>query len=95
MAWRYRDVCAALERKGFTRNDTDHAYFRLKYNGKYTGVWTKVSHGNGEIVRGRTLFELMKRQLKINASQLASLFDCTLNGEDYIKILRDNNHIPD
>ena len=64
-----------------TRNTGDrHAFF--VYKGKVI-TKTKRSHGHGEMPD-----YWVRQQLKVNESQLAGLLDCTVQLEDYIKILR-------
>jgi len=96
MTWRSRDVRATLEKKGFTRSDTDHAQFRLMIGDKFTGVKTMVSHGREDIARGRTLFQSIKRQLKLDTNnELADFLDCPMTKERYVELLRERGHIQD
>ena len=96
MSWRFSKICSTLERKGFTRTDTDHAYFRLVLDdGRFTGITTKVSHGRGEIERNGYLFNQMRRQLKLSANHLADLFSCPMTAEAYVAQLRKDGAIQD
>lgn len=80
-----KKVAAALEKKGFRRDNSKDIYFRLYVDGKKTVVWTKISHGENEIHDG--LLGAMARQVRLTRKHFNELLDCPLQHEDYVKIL--------
>ncbi len=83
-----RDVESSLPKKGFERDASrDHIYFNHRYQGKYTGISTYVSHGAKSI--GDPLIQQMKKQLHLNNShQVVDLVNCPISSEEYIQILK-------
>jgi len=88
--WSTRAVDSALRRKGFVlERSTDHEYYRLYVNGKATAIRTKISHGNKKINQRSPLFGAIARQLKLKKKELADLFDCPLDYDGYLKLLKE------
>jgi predicted RNA binding protein YcfA (HicA-like mRNA interferase family) len=75
-----RDIRSALAKKGFEEVDTDHHIYIYIFEGKKTGIKTKVSHSSKEI--GDPLISEMKKQLKLSKSQFIELVNCPLTKED-------------
>ena len=91
MPKRARDVASGLQKKGFVAEHNDHVFYTLYVNGVKTAVYTKISHGEKEIVD--PLLGVMARQLKIIKSQLVNLIECPLTQPEFLKILRAGGHI--
>jgi hypothetical protein len=92
--WREREVIAALESKGFRLDrSTDHGYYRFYYRDFPTIIRTKMSHGKDEISRKGSLFEAIKNQLKLTASELEKLFNCPMSEAEYTAILIERGHV--
>lgn len=82
-----RDVESSLPKKGFERDDSHHIYFKHRYQGKYTGAYTYVSHGMKSI--GDSIIKQMKNQLRLDSSrQVLDLVNCPISSDDYNQILR-------
>ncbi len=87
-----RDVELALPKKGFERDNSHHIYFKHRYQGKYTGAYTYVSHGMKSI--GNSIIKQMKNQLRLdNSHQVVDLVNCPISGDDYIQILRSKGQL--
>jgi predicted RNA binding protein YcfA (HicA-like mRNA interferase family) len=86
-----RDVIAGLQNKGFRRRDAKDIYLHLFVAGRKTAIWTKVSHGEKEIHDG--LIATMSRQLRLNKRQFGELVECPLSEEQYLDLLRGQNHL--
>ena len=70
-----------------TRDTGDrHAFF--EYGGR---IVTKTKRSHGKVEMPNFWF---RKQLKVDAEQLAGLIDCTLSRSDYIGILKDKRLIP-
>lgn len=88
-----RVVRPSLERKGFAVEDSKDIMFRHFYQGKRTGIWTKISQGNHEI--HDSLLGSMKKQLKLRSKkEVCDLCDCSMSSEEYITILKAQGHLP-
>ena len=88
--WSTREVTAALLKKGFKLvRSTDHEYYRLYVNGNGTVIRTKLSHGNKKINQRSPLFAKIARQLKLSKQELSDLFNCPLDFDGYLSLLRD------
>lgn len=88
MPLKVRDVDSALRKKGFQesgKKNPDHTYYILFYNGKRTGIFTKISHGEKELRDG--LCSLMARQIKLTRRQFDEFVDCPLTYDLYVRIL--------
>ncbi len=87
-----REAKTSLLQKGFQLDNRDHIYFRFYYEGKVTRSHTYFSHGTNEI--DDSLLSVMKKQLQLDTNQqVRELFDCPLNENDIIEILRRKNLI--
>ncbi|PRZ45309.1 hypothetical protein CLV89_11655 [Tritonibacter scottomollicae] len=94
MSMKRDDVEAALLRKGFQKNNTDHSYFHFyDKNGKKTIVNTKTSRGTKYKTLGPPLVSQMARQCKLTKPQFQELVDCTLSHEKYEELLNESGHI--
>lgn len=88
------DLISVLKKKGFELNPDkgSHKFFYLVVDGKKSGINTFISHGSKDY--SRQLMSQIKKQLKFTSNeQLDDFFDCPMSGEDYIKMLRDNQQI--
>jgi hypothetical protein len=45
-----RDIASALQQKGFRKKENDHTFFHLWVDDKKTAVFTKLSHGEREVM---------------------------------------------
>jgi hypothetical protein len=89
-----KDIQSCLLRKGFrlTSEKYHHQYYNLYIDGKKQHIYTYFSHGIKEY--DKTLMGEIKKQLKFkDASKAEEFFDCTMSGEEYINMLRDNDEI--
>ena len=88
------DVMAALERKGFSRREGDHAYFIYQTErGTRTDVRTKTSHGRSGVDISDSLLSRMARQCHMSNSQFRNFVDCSLTRRGYEFVLVDANII--
>ena len=89
-----KDLESSLPRKGFDRDNSreHHTYFNHRYQGKFTGAYTYVSHGMKSI--GDSIITKMKKQLRLNNSQqVIGLVNCPISGEDYVQILKSKGQL--
>ena len=86
-----RDVSTSLCRKGFQKKETDHTKFHLYIDGKRTGIYTKISHGEVEV--HEPLIKSMARELRLSKEQFLALVDCHIDGDQYISILNENGSL--
>ncbi|NAT10529.1 hypothetical protein C4E22_03120 [ANME-1 cluster archaeon AG-394-G06] len=93
MVFKKREIKSALESKGFVKvGGKSHEFYVLMVNKKQSGIQTKLSHGNIEY--SRNLLSYMRKQLKFNSiNELEKFIKCDISGEQYIKILENNNQI--
>lgn len=83
-----------LRRKGFRETPGKDLMFRYWVAGRYTGCWTKVSHG-ADFDIGDSLVGQMKKQLRLESrQQVKELCECTLSLEKYNAILRAHGILP-
>lgn len=83
-----------LRNKGFREGRSKDLMFRYYLNGRYTGCWTKVSHG-ADFVIGDNLVGQMKRQLRLQSSrQVRDFCECSLSLAQYQEILRGQGVLP-
>lgn len=87
-----RDVSTNLCKKGFRKKENDHTKFHPYIDGKRTGIYTKISHGETEI--HEPLIRSMARELRLNKEQFLGLVDCSIDGDQYISILKENGDLP-
>lgn len=82
------DIESSLSKKGFKCIKADHRYYHHEYNGKETGVTTKVSMGTKYKRLGNELLSLMKKQLRLDTSQeFRDFVTCPMSKEQYATIL--------
>ena len=86
-----RDIDNQLKRKGFKKEERDHAFYFLYYKNKKTSVYTKISHGISEY--GNHLLNQMAQQLSLTATELNRFLDCPLTYENLINILIEKKRI--
>lgn len=87
-----RELREGLEKKGFTMSNVKHKRYMLFVKGKKTGIWTEVSHGSKSEI-GDPLLSIMARQVRLPKREFLNLIDCPMSQNDYLDILRTNNHI--
>lgn len=87
-----KQVSTNLCKKGFTKKETDHTKFHLYVDGKRTGIYTKISHGEVEI--HEPLIKAMSNELRLSKQQFLALVDCKIDGDRYLSILRENGDLP-
>ena len=80
------DVLKGLEKKGFSRSESDHTHLVLYVNGRKTQIRTKVSHGSSEI--GDHLINLMSIQVKLEKKKFIDLICCPLTFDGYLRELK-------
>ncbi len=82
-------VEAALEKKGFVREDGDHHYFYLVDDaGRRTGVFTKTSHSPKHKDLSDPLLGEMAKQVRLTKRDFLRLVDCSLDEGEYRKRIR-------
>lgn len=90
-----RKIESSLKKKGFVEHGGDHQYFHHELNGKRTGAYTFTSRGSKYQTYGVTLLKKMKDQLLLDSlQQVCALFNCPMDGKEYIGILRCKGIIP-
>ena len=85
-----KDVRNNLCRKGFAENNKGKDHIWLNYvpkDGKKTTIRTKLSHGKSTI--GDPLIGMMAKQLHLDKKRFVELVSCTLSGEQYYEIVKD------
>lgn len=84
----------SLKKKGFEveQSGRDHRFYYFYYNGKKTGVRTKISTGSGYKDYSDSLLGTIKKQLCFPSRRhLDDFINCPLTLEDYIDILKTQN----
>ena len=96
MAQRERsEIKRELEYKGFKNRGGDHEfYIYYTLSGKKTVIKTKISRGTGYKVYSDSLLAAMAKQCKLTKGKFLDLVDCTLNRDEYEKILSTSNPNP-
>ena len=96
MPFKAGDVVRSLRTKGFREDrKRDHVYLHHYYNGRLTGVHTKVSHGSGGEEIGHELVRRMKLQLKLlSPAEVIELVECPMTEERYVSLLKQRGVIP-
>lgn len=80
------DIDAALQRKGFRKDEGDHHYYIYwNLSGKKTIKKTKMSHGSSYKTIGDPLLGAMARQVGLTKKSFLELVDCTLDQAEYEK----------
>lgn len=82
------DIEAALQKKGFLKENKDHHYYTFYSENKKTAIFTKISYGSEYKTYGQTLLSKMSKQLKLSNKELLDLIDCDISGERYLEILK-------
>ncbi|MEA5404939.1 hypothetical protein VB776_18540 [Arcicella sp. DC2W] len=89
-----KDLKRVLVKKGFELfpEKDHHEFYYLMINGIKQRVYTYFSHGKSEY--GDSLMSQIKKQLKFDTTQNAEdFFDCPMTAEQYIEMLKKNNHV--
>ncbi len=87
-----REVCGALERKGFRKSDRGHHNYYLYVDGQKTAVFTFVSHGQRKSY-GDSLLDFMARELHLTNKELRKLLECTITKPQYVQLLVQRGHL--
>ncbi len=84
-----RKMESSLQAKGFERDPQgSHVFFRHQHEGRYTGIYTMVSHTRRMRDISGDLLTLIRKQLKLDRSQeVKNLLECPMTQEDYVQIL--------
>jgi hypothetical protein len=84
-----REIDAALKKKGFHKQEGDHAFFTYHRasDEKKTSVFTKMSHGANEV--DRWLLNQMAKQCCLSQGDFIELVDCPLDRAGYEAKLRE------
>lgn len=89
-----RTIESNLLSKGFIKRESDHTYLHYRYQGKPTGIYTRISRGSGYKTYGINLLKVMKTQLKLESiQQVVDLCRCPISRDDYNQILRDKGFL--
>jgi hypothetical protein len=81
-----REVASSLERKGFRRRDSHHAFFVYHTTDNVkTSIRTKISQGEREL-RDK-LIGAMARQCRLSKDDFKKLVECPLTREQYEAML--------
>lgn len=91
-----RRIESALSSKGFIEDRAgDHRFFHHEYEGRRTGISTRISHGSGYKTYGDTLLSAMRKQLELDSvAQLADLVNCPMTRDRYNEHLRGKGLLP-
>lgn len=85
-----KTIEAALEKKGFEKEEGDHHFFYLvDADGKRTGVFTKTSHSPKHKDVGDPLLGQMAKQVRLTKKQFLQLVDCSLSEAKYREKVRE------
>ncbi|HNW97989.1 MAG TPA: hypothetical protein PKK00_06225 [Bacteroidales bacterium] len=77
-----------LLQKGFVENSGDHKFLEFWHNDKLV-LHTKISRGSSKDI-GISLVSQMAHQCKLSNNQFIQFAKCSINKEEYIKILSKN-----
>lgn len=83
------DMRRAYLQKGFVEGPGDHDRFFLFVNGKRTAINTKLSRGSGYRTYTDRLLSDVCRQLKLTKAELLKLVECSIGGDEYVRLLRE------
>jgi predicted RNA binding protein YcfA (HicA-like mRNA interferase family) len=89
-----KDIQNVLLKKGFKiyPQKNHHQFYYLTIEGIKYPVYTYFSHGKKEY--DKSLMGEIKKQLKFKSPDKAEdFFDCPMSGEQYVKMLVDDNVI--
>ena len=83
------DVEAALERKGFRRNEQkDHRKFHYwTASAKKTAIWTKTSRGTAYKMLYDELISQMAKQMKLTKQEFDQFVACDIEQTEYEQLL--------
>lgn len=86
---------SSLSKKGFKKaKNKDHIYYFHEYNGKETGIKTKVSHSPKFRDISGDILTSIRKQLKLsNNMQVKKLADCPMSKNDYINYLFETEYL--
>jgi len=89
------DMLSNLPKKGFVKNASgDHIFFYHEFNGKKTGIITKISHTPKMKDITNDIINAIKKQLNLDTNkQVKELIECPMDQNEYLKILADKNII--
>ena len=84
-----KDLEAALERKGFVRDDRHHHYFIYEtMSGMRTPIRTRTSHGSAKYkTLGNPLLAKMAKDCHLTNKEFLDLVDCPLEREAYDQLV--------
>jgi len=85
--YRTRDFEAALLRKGFRVDHSDHARFWFYLDGLKTSVVTRTSQGEREF--DEFLFSRRRKQMHLETAQMRDFIECRLSASAYRRHLLD------
>jgi len=85
-----------LPRKGFVRQaDRHHIYFKHQVAGRFSSVYTKVSHSPKMRDIDTGILTAIRKQLRLdNTAQVVDLVNCPMDEHQYNEILRRKGIIP-
>jgi len=89
-----KDIQSVLLKKGFqlSKQQDSHYFYHLSIDGKKQSIFTFFSHAKKEY--DKNLMGQIKKQLKFKETQKAEdFFDCTLDGKQYVEMLRENKDL--
>lgn len=89
MSIKSREFDHLISKLGFKVRESGDKFVWFEYEGRRR-VWTKRSHGKGDLPRS----DLIRQQLKLNEDQFRKGLNCKLTTEEYIEILREKGIIP-
>ena len=81
----------ALAAKGFVPQETHHTIYWLYVDGQKRRIHTYISHGQRRA--DDWLLGQMAKQLKLTKKQFLALVECTMNGSEYVRLMRDAGHV--
>lgn len=85
----------SLLKKGFHKENksSHHCFYYLYIGDKKTRIYTYLSHSSDKEINSKVLGK-MKKQLRFNTREnFDNFLDCPFNGNDYLKMLKDNKEI--
>ena len=91
------DLVRALKSKHFVEDvsSSDHDLYSLVVEGKETAIWTKLSRGRAYRTLQAPILSKIAKQMKLGNTQLVRFAECTVTGDDYLKLLRSQDALPE
>jgi len=89
--WPTKQMKRSLGEKGFRQDNTHHEMFWLYVGGRRTSIRTRISHGAKEY--NDSLLAMVAKQVRLRRADLDDLIECSLTGEDYLKLLTEQGHV--